>query len=283
MARYSHVLVGYDGAEESERALRWAAEEAALRRLALSVCHAWHRPVRIGPLHADVTEISERMGRHVLEHGIYLAEEVAPRLQVCGRLLTGPASSALLHCAGDAALIVIGLHGPEELPLGATALQVASRADRPVVGIRPGRAPAEGRAVVGVDGSAGGHAALAFAFEEAMLRGWAVQAVHGAWEPALTAGESELSRYADADLVEREAGARLQRAVAPWREKYPQIEVWTSLWLKDPRRALLEAAEGADMVVVGARGAGDVRPLLLGSTSQTVLQHAPCPVTIVHR
>jgi nucleotide-binding universal stress UspA family protein len=38
----SYVLVGFDGSAPSERALRWAAEEARLRRLPLTVCHAWH-------------------------------------------------------------------------------------------------------------------------------------------------------------------------------------------------------------------------------------------------
>jgi nucleotide-binding universal stress UspA family protein len=281
MARHSHVLAGYDGSEDGERALRWAAAEANRRRLALTICHAWHRPVSIGPLHDEVTAIAERMGRHVLDHGIYIAAEVAPRLPVRGSLLTGPASSALLHEAGDAELIVIGLHGPADLPVGSTALQVSARADRPVVVVRAEELPADKRVVVGVDGSPGGDAALAFAFEVAALRTWTVHAVYGAWEPGEVGG-TELALYTDTIALERAAGARLQRAVAAWREKYPQVDVKTSLLLENPRQALLDMAHRAAMLVVGDRGVGGVRPLLLGSTSQAMLQHAPCTVAIAH-
>jgi hypothetical protein len=46
-------------------------------------------------------------------------------------------------------------------------------------------------------------------------------------------------------------------------------------------RQLLEMAATADLVVVGSRGLGAVRRLLLGTVSEKVLQHAPCPVLIV--
>jgi nucleotide-binding universal stress UspA family protein len=48
-----------------------------------------------------------------------------------------------------------------------------------------------------------------------------------------------------------------------------------------PARGLIEAAEGADLLVVGARGGGGFRGLLLGSVSDQVVRHAPCPVTVI--
>jgi nucleotide-binding universal stress UspA family protein len=50
-----------------------------------------------------------------------------------------------------------------------------------------------------------------------------------------------------------------------------------------PRPALLDAAHRAQMLVVGARGLGGVRGMMLGSVSHAVLHHAPCPVAVVHR
>jgi nucleotide-binding universal stress UspA family protein len=48
-----------------------------------------------------------------------------------------------------------------------------------------------------------------------------------------------------------------------------------------PVEELIEAGEGADMIVVGSRGAGGFSRLLMGSVAAQVAQHAPCPVVIV--
>jgi nucleotide-binding universal stress UspA family protein len=59
------------------------------------------------------------------------------------------------------------------------------------------------------------------------------------------------------------------------------IELPSQPVVDGPALALLVAAEGADLLVVGARGLGGFKSLLLGSVSQQVVQHAPCPVVIV--
>ncbi len=51
---------------------------------------------------------------------------------------------------------------------------------------------------------------------------------------------------------------------------------------QSPTTALLEAAKGADLLVVGSRGHGGFASLLLGSVSTQLAQHAPCPITIIH-
>lgn len=280
MSRHSHVLVGYDGSKEGERALRWAVTEAKRRRLALTVCHAWHWPYPMGQIDPEWLGIIKRMAEHVLGHGVFLAATMAPTLKVSKRLLPGPAASALLHEAADAELIVVGAQGQAGLPLGSAAVQVAALASCPVIVVRD-TGDTDGRIVVGVDGSAGGDAALAFAFEEAALRELQVHAVYGCWEQDAIP-DSELSPYADIEGLKRSAGTRLERAVSPWRDKFPQVEAWTHLVLKPPRVALIEAAAGADLLVVGDRGAGGIPPLRLGAVSQAMLHHAPCSVVVVH-
>ncbi|MFG2006241.1 universal stress protein [Spirillospora sp. NPDC048911] len=280
MVRYPNVLVGYDATVESDRALRWAVEEARLRRLGLLVCHCWRWPYPISHVDYDIEAIVRRMGEHLLDKGMSRAKELAPSVEARGRLMDGPAYAALLHESPEAEVIVVGSHEQGELPVGSTALRLPARARRPVVVVRQAASLHE-RVVVGVDGSPGGDAALAFAFEVAALRGWSLRAVHGCWEPGAVA-ESELPLFADAEELARSSSARLERAVALWCDKFPQVEARTSLVVKGPRTALLQASEEADLVVVGDRGTGNVDPLLLGATSSALLQHAPCSVAIVH-
>ncbi|WP_067474767.1 universal stress protein [Actinomadura hibisca] len=280
MSHPSHVVTGYDGTKEADAVVRWAADEARRRHLPLTVCHAWSWPYPISHIDYEGVAVIKRMGQLILDKGVGLAERCAPGVQVRGVLMDGPAPSALLHEAHNAEMVVVGSHEHAELPVGSSALQVPARARCPVVVVR-GRAKGEGEIVVGVDGSRGADAALAFAFEQAAVHGQRLRAVYGCWEPSAVA-ESEIALFADAEELKRAAGARLQRAVAPWLTKYPQVEAVTSLVLKDPREALLDAAAEAALLVVGDRGARGVHPLLLGATSLAMLQLAPCSIAVVH-
>jgi nucleotide-binding universal stress UspA family protein len=275
----SHVLVGYDGTKESERALKWAVSEARLRRLPLTVCHAWRWPYPGDYLDVEGVSIVKRMADHLLDHGVALARGSAPGLQVRKSLMDGSAFAALLEKEDGAEPIVVGSHAPDEVPVGSTALQLPAHAHRPVVVVRSAP-PKQGVVVVGVDGSTGADAALAFAFEQAALRGWPLRAVYGCWEPG-AAPDGDLTLFDDEDKLRHVCGAVLERAVAPWYVKYPAVQARTSLVLRSPREALFQAAEDAALVVVGTRGTGLVEPLMLGATSGALLQQAPCTVAIV--
>jgi nucleotide-binding universal stress UspA family protein len=275
----TYVLVGFDGSKESETALGWAVREARLRRLPLRVVHAWRWPYSVDYIDHEGTAIVKRMGEHILDRAVFLAHRMAPELDVRKELADGPAYAALMHEGHDAELIVVGSHDRGELPVGSTALRLPARAVRPVVVVRT-TASRFGEVVVGVDGSAGADAALAFAFEQAALRGWRLRAVYGCWEPT-AAPEHDLALFNDDEKLLRVASARLEYAVAPWRVKYPHVEAQTAVKLQTPREAMFEAAEAADLVVVGNRGMGGLDPLWLGATSGALLQHAPCTVAIV--
>ncbi|MFC4907087.1 universal stress protein [Actinomadura gamaensis] len=275
----SHILVGYDGTTDGERALRWAATEAKIRKLPLSVCHAWRWPYPIAYIDHEGAVIVRKMGRHVLDHGVARAREIAPTVTVKGHLADGPADSALLHLAESAEMIVVGAHERTEMPLGSTALRLPARADRPVVVVRPDH-HGHRSVVAGFDGSAGAEAALAFAFEEAAVRRWSLHVVSGCWEPNAAAPE-DLGLYADEQRLRRVRGARLEQSVAPWCTKYPQVETRTSLLVTSPREALLEAARTADLIVVGRRGAGGRDGLRVGATTSAMLQQSPCAVAVV--
>jgi nucleotide-binding universal stress UspA family protein len=85
----------------------------------------------------------------------------------------------------------------------------------------------------------------------------------------------------DVEPVRQRAYETLGEGLAGWQEKYPEVRVTREVVRDHPSRTLLRYAESARLVVVGTRGRGGFRGLLLGSTGQHLLYHAPCPVAIV--
>jgi nucleotide-binding universal stress UspA family protein len=78
-----------------------------------------------------------------------------------------------------------------------------------------------------------------------------------------------------------EARRILADRLTGWEQKYPDVHVTRVVVHDKPSSALLAHATTAQLVVVGTRGRGAFRGLVLGSTSQHLLHHAPCPVTVV--
>jgi len=140
-----------------------------------------------------------------------------------------------------------------------------------------------GRIVVGVDGSTPSKAALAWALEEARLRDASVQVVH-AWQfPAVgltTFGAAALPVIAPEDL-EHAAEETVQQMLAAVADRAKAVEVTSSVERGHPAEALVAAAKGADLLVVGSRGHGGFTGMLLGSVSSHVVHHATCPVVVV--
>ncbi|MER7547913.1 universal stress protein [Actinomadura sp.] len=271
--RWPHVLFGYDGTPENDAALRWAVEEARLRRFGLVMCHCWHWPYPAGHADPDIETIMKRAGENLLDGGVRRAYELGVPGAVRKRLRRGPAAEALLSAAAGAELVVIG--APERPDEGGTAMELSARSPRPVIAARAGTPPH--RVVVGVDGSSRCASALGFAAEEAALRGWTLHVVHGCWEPGAVV-ESELALFHDRELLEKTRAAELDEAVEPVRRRYPDLRIEASPLLERPFDALREAAENAGLVVLGDRGTG-LEPL--GATATAMLRRASCTVAIV--
>jgi len=139
-----------------------------------------------------------------------------------------------------------------------------------------------GKIVVGVDGSAGSRQALQWAFSEAKLRNDPLEAVM-VWQYPITASLPTFGAMTTPDDLSKEAHTTLVgiladegiTAAAP-------IPVSTLIAEGNPARALLDAADDADLLVVGSRGHGGFTGVLVGSISQQCVSHAKCPVVIVH-
>jgi len=141
-----------------------------------------------------------------------------------------------------------------------------------------------GRIVVGVDGSAHARQALRFALAEAALRGARVVVV-GSWAvpPLAATGVGMIPAF---DLLRAELGDSanevLARELAEVSDAAAGVEVEQHVAQGDAAGVLVEAAAGAELLVVGSRGRGGVTGTVLGSVSRACLHHAPCPVAVVH-
>ena len=134
------------------------------------------------------------------------------------------------------------------------------------------------RIVVGVDGSEHAIKALEWALDEARIRNAEVDVIHAYQyhpdlsELAVLSGEEELSTKAD---------ELLRKSIEPLTATRPGIKVPALAVAGPGPESLIEAAAGADLLVVGSRGRGGFKGLLLGSVSQQCVHHAPCPVVVV--
>jgi len=133
--------------------------------------------------------------------------------------------------------------------------------------------------VVGVDGSEGAARALVWAAREARLRQWSVTAVMAwGWLADYHAIVGDQAETGDLEAIAVDAlDAYVEDALGPGTAGSLGRRVVNDV----ATRALLDASLDAELLVVGARGLGGVRGLLLGSVSQQCLHHASCPVAVV--
>ena len=134
--------------------------------------------------------------------------------------------------------------------------------------------------VVGVDGSEPSREALAWAVDEARLRGGRVVAVT-AWEfPILTTGGLETVSMDQAAFASVATNLLNQTVDAVAGGDVP---IQRTVSHGSPAKVIIDAAEGADLVVVGSRGLGGFTGLLLGSVSAHLVHHCPCTVVVVRQ
>jgi nucleotide-binding universal stress UspA family protein len=131
------------------------------------------------------------------------------------------------------------------------------------------------RIVVGIDGSKCSMRALQWGLQQAELTGASVQVVI-AWHWPTTTFGVPMAPYSPVDNAEK----IVEETLDPVREEYPSIEIDSTVIEGHPAPVLIEAAIGADLLVVGSRGHGEFVGMLLGSVSEHCVSHAPCPVLV---
>ena len=136
---------------------------------------------------------------------------------------------------------------------------------------------------MGVDDSEGAAAALEWAVEDARRRDAALEVVHAWTFPNLDLvdyGGTRVPMIAPED-IQRAAEAWTRAMVARTIDSGEVVPVTTTVRRGHPAHVLLDAAEGADLLVVGSRGHGGFARMLLGSVGSHVMHHASCPVVVV--
>ncbi len=272
----ARIVVGVSGTERDRAAMQWAADRAASTGAQLEIVHVvdddWGSQdpgltaEAVGAAEKQIHDLADRIR----------ADQAG--ISVHAVALVGSPVYTLCDHADGAELLVVGAvaHG-SAVTDGVRAARMAQYATCSVAIIpSPGEDPAYG-IVVGVDGSPLSLAAVRFAAQEADRLGEPLTAVR-AWQPpwfwGAASGRWPLTPSASEELV-------LAETLAGIAEDYPDLTVERSMPVARPADALIAAAAGARMLVVGSHGRGAVGRAWFGSVSEELTLTLPCAVAVI--
>jgi nucleotide-binding universal stress UspA family protein len=279
------VVVGFDGSAAARSAVQYGALEALRRGCGLRIVHAFGWPVILPPFHAPYDQHDQGPRAAMLDLLAQTAHEIHvdhPHLPVTTRLIDGSPGGVLVDASRDAQLLVVGhrgLGGFSGLLVGSVAAQTAGHARCPVVVVRGDDLPEDAPVVLGTDGSPGANRAAEVAFAQAQLRDAELILAHhpsARKSPAdaiATGGRGFWATVGDPAAGALGVGAR-----------YPDVKYRTEVVPGDSVASALitfTRQTSAGLLVVGSRGLGGFRGLVIGSTSRNLIEHAPCSVLVV--
>lgn len=281
------IVVGIDGSDESIRALEWAQGVAGSAHTVVAV-HAWVYPIVGGDVGfgggaglAIPYDELEAGARELLDEAVARVDagDVAREVELVS---AGSPSGGLLKAAEGADLLVVGTrhHSTfDRLFLGSVAIQCAHHAPCPFVAVPVSAPPLDGEVAVAFDDSDHARAALAWAASVSAERGLPMRVV-SVWERI---GWNAGPHVADPRLTDDEqALAQLRAAVREVIGDAADAATFRPVHASsDVAEHLIEASDGASMLVMGSRGRGGFTGLLLGSVSQRCLESSPIPVAVL--
>ena len=271
-AAASTIVIGVDGSAGSRAALRWGLREAERRRAPVLIAHTFGPSLRElnlgrgldGP--ADLRRFHEgaERARTLLARAGQQARASFPLLDIETVAVNERPSLGLVEVSRRADLLVVGTHGAGSFAavlVGSTVMSVASRAHCTVVAVPAPTSDANTRhgVVAGIDLGPGSDAVLARAFAEAHRHREPLTALHAWSEPtaATTGAPAPVTHRRDVANHLALRQAELASVLAPWQQRYPDVDVRHQVVAGHPPRALATAAQHARLLVVGCRTTGN--------------------------
>ena len=274
------IVVGVNDTEASQAAVSWAMRRAAVLQLPVILIHAVDD--RWSYENYALIDTVRKYGTELLEKARARAVEAEPSVDLEAKLVSGSAGYVLRKQSRKASMVVVGA-GDSWFGAAVTdrALQIAAVAHCPVAVIGR-KAGDDGRRgiLVGADGSEEATQAVAFAAAEADRAGQDLTILHAFGNPLFRVPKG----MPGSELAERAADEErviLSETAAGLAADYPDLAVHQVLAVdRNPAQALVEAAGNARLLVLGSRGKGAFKRLLMGSTAHAVLSQLPCPTII---
>ena len=281
------IVVGVDGSAASNAAVCWAAHDAVMRKIPLSLVHVVNPTASTwaqAPLLDGFAEWQEKEGRRILADALKIARDIADGsgISIESELMFSATVPTLADLSKTAELMVVGTYGRGALArglLGSVSSELMRHSHCPVAVIRDEDLrmphPAQAPVLLGTDGSPASELATAIAFDEASRRHVNLIALH-AWS------DKEIFELPGLDwsAVKAEEERLLAEALAGYQERYPDVTVHRLIVCDRPARALVDTSESAQLTVLGSHGRGRLAGTLLGSVSNAVVQSVRMPVIV---
>lgn len=285
------IVVGVDDSPASTAAVQWAARDAVLRDVALTVVHVapplattWSSSLI--PENLDTWKTST--GKQVIANAMKTAREATgddDALRMDSEFYIAITVPTLVDISKRAQMIVVGSRGigaVARVVLGSVSSAMIRQAHCPVAVIKDDASMTPHAAslpvLVGIDGSPASDAATMVAFDEASRRGVDLIALH-AWND-----------FSGCDVTGPNWSAREQQAkvilaerLVGWQERYPDVSLKANVVCDGPAMQLVAESKNAQLVVLGSHGRGGFAGMLLGSVSSAVVQAARVPVIVARQ
>lgn len=278
------IVVAVDGSERNRSAVKWAAGEAAAVGCQVVLVTA----VEDHPVHLPHFSVRGRdqQVRDMLADAREGVRHLVSEQSIDTYVDAGSPVEVLLRRSADARMLVVGkrgLGGFARLLVGSTSIAVAGRAKVPVAIVPDAWNQEEHKnapVVLGIDPARPEHNPIHLAFSRAQRLGVPLIAVRGREVPTAYSWDAVAMATAISEW-EQASDTEFGRIVDLWRDRFADVEVQAVHSPSHPAMAVLEAAENAQLVILGRHTDSKLGGFAFGSVTRAVLHYSTCPVIVV--